>query len=178
MRIATRLRTVMIFLSFNTCCATSRILHTVFSCSVHKRCLQTGGSLGEGTETVRTEVHVLCREAQRAGLVSLELRRLWGNLLFGRAWPEKFYPWRFSGPGWTRFWATCSALSRCLIKRYSKVSSNLNKLYYSIKQNYAVIGEALCVWWMDFLVQTSYFTKNPEWHLNIKHNFLPSRGVR
>lgn len=32
-----------------------------------------------------------------------------------------------------------------LTKRYPKVSSNLNKLYYSIKQNYALIGEALCV---------------------------------
>lgn len=67
-RMATRLWTVMIFLSFSTCYVTSRILHPVSSSSLQKRCLQTGGSSGEGTESVRTEVHILCREIWRAGL--------------------------------------------------------------------------------------------------------------
>lgn len=68
MKVATGLKAMMIFLLFSTFYATSRKLHPVFSSSVQKRCLQTGGSSGEGTEMVRTEVHVLCREAQGAGL--------------------------------------------------------------------------------------------------------------
>lgn len=48
--------------------------------------MQTGGSSGEGTEMVRTEVHVLCREGQGAGLgqpgaeKALEKLTVWKSL--------------------------------------------------------------------------------------------------
>lgn len=61
MRVATRLRTVMIFPLFSPHYPTSRKLHQVFGSSVQKRHLQAGGSSGEGIEMVRTE------EAERLG---------------------------------------------------------------------------------------------------------------
>jgi len=67
-------------------------------------------------------------------LVSLELRRLWGNLPSGRGCPEAFHPWGFLGADWTRHRTTCSALSRSLTQRCPKVSSNLNQLYDSVKK--------------------------------------------
>lgn len=113
MRVASRLREGMICLLLSTLYAAPKTLHPVFSSSVQKRCLQTGRSLGEVPEMVRAGALGLWEEAGGAGL-GLELRRLWGNLPFGRGCPETFHPWRFSGLGWTRPWASCSALSRSL----------------------------------------------------------------
>lgn len=76
MRVASRLREVVILLFLSTRYAASGIVHTVFSFPVQEKCLQTGWSSGEATEMVLLE-HLSCEE--RLGelfLVILELRRL------------------------------------------------------------------------------------------------------